>query len=158
DNTDTLLNIDGILASFHNDTLTGTGSGNYIEARDGDDTIYMPDVNGAYVDGGLGQDTLIFNDTGANVDATLGGFEVHGIETVDLTGTGENFLTLSAEDVVNIGESNSDFTSLYAENLVILGDDDHLTLAGDWQPAETDSNLARDGAGTFNIYNYSVSG
>ena len=73
---DTLLSIENLIGSDHNDVLTGDGSSNRIEAGAGDDTVQ----------GGGGNDTLLGgdgNDTlrgGAGDDLIDGG---NGIDTVD---------------------------------------------------------------------------
>ena len=159
--TDTLVNIEGILGSVNDDELTGTGAGNRIEARGGNDTIFMPDVNGAYIDGGLGQDILALNGANATIEGTAFDFDVFGIETIDLTGTGDNFLILSGENVADISdESNTAFNSDHEDNLVVEGDSgDELTLVGDWTLVGEDVALDDTGSpGNYDVWNYSEAG
>lgn len=65
---------------------------------------YFGNVNGkALINGGEGVDTLKF--TGANqiLDLTVYRDKVQSIEIFDITGTGNNTLTLALQDVLNNG-------------------------------------------------------
>jgi len=66
-NTDTLQNVESILASAFNDTLTGGTGNDDLEGGDGDDIIVGGDGNDTLT-GGLGDDTL---DGGAGTDTAV---------------------------------------------------------------------------------------
>ena len=77
----------------------------------------------ARIDGGTGTDTLAFDG-----DLDLGlirGDQIEGIEEIDITGSGDNLLTLDAGDVRAITDgvnTMADDAELHAENsLVITG-------------------------------------
>ncbi|MEK7344640.1 MAG: Ig-like domain-containing protein, partial [Pseudomonadota bacterium] len=86
-----------------NDTLDGGEGVDSVVAGDGDDVIVF-DANDVLMDGGAGNDRLIIK--GATVDlTTLTTGQVKNIETLDLTGNGNNTVQLSAANVVNMVDS-----------------------------------------------------
>ncbi len=82
------------------DLLRGGGGADMLRGGEGNDTIEVPDLAFARIDGGAGTDTLALAGTGLALDLTAPGEpRVTGIERIDLTGTGNNALTLSAASV-----------------------------------------------------------
>jgi hypothetical protein len=85
----------------------------------GDDVVELGDTQmgylartGAFIDGGSGIDTLKLTGTGQVLDlSTLAGVNskaaLQSVEVIDLTGTGNNTLKLSINDVLNLGAVNA---------------------------------------------------
>ncbi|HEY8355975.1 MAG TPA: calcium-binding protein, partial [Ramlibacter sp.] len=61
DGTDQLLNVEGVLGSWHNDLLTGTAADNYLMGRGGNDVI----------NGGTGHDMASYRDARGSVHVDL---------------------------------------------------------------------------------------
>jgi Ca2+-binding RTX toxin-like protein len=86
--TDTLLNIEDLFGSSHDDTLTGTDSSNIIWSFGGNDTInalggndlIMVAVGNHTIDGGAGTDTISYQDVPAGTNLTLDLKTMTGIE------------------------------------------------------------------------------
>ncbi|MHB1215670.1 MAG: beta strand repeat-containing protein, partial [Thiobacillus sp.] len=111
-----------------NDTLTGGGGADVLYGGSGDDSIVVnadnvaklalgvTDGNLARIDGGSGIDTLKLDGTGINLDLTAianqGGStpgsssRIESIERIDLTGSGNNTLTLGLNDVIDMAGMN----------------------------------------------------
>ncbi|MFV3412142.1 Ig-like domain-containing protein [Pseudomonas sp. NY15436] len=121
--------------------------------------------DGAHIHGSVGLDTLKL--TGANqvLDLTrlIGDHDqgkIASIEKFDITGTGDNTLKISLNDVLNLGETNL-FRADGKVQVMVDGDagdrvelsnlHDHGTAPGVWQSAGT----ASIGGETYNVYSYS---
>jgi hypothetical protein len=137
-----------------NDTLTATGA-SVLYGGSGDDTF---NINGtmitalqaalgaggntgqlARIDGGSGLDTLALSGAGLTLDLSQvanqaagnpdGGSRIDSIEKIDLTGSGNNTLNLSASDVRDMAGFNS-FQASGRRQLMVLGNaGDQLLLA-----------------------------
>jgi hypothetical protein len=116
-----------------NDTLTGNGGADVIYAGAGNDLIVLNSSNIAAllegyngadkqlsrVDGGTGFDTLKLDGTGIAFDLLQianqgadgsiegGGSRIESIEAIDLTGSGNNTLTLTLQDVLDMAGMNT---------------------------------------------------
>ena len=101
DGNDTLANIENVIGSDHDDTLTGDQNDNVIEGRKGDDTI----------DGGTGSDTASYANAESGVSVDLSAGTATG-------GDGNDTLT----DIENATGS--------AFNDTLIGDDQANTLKG----------------------------
>ncbi|TXI19203.1 MAG: hypothetical protein E6Q62_04790 [Nitrosomonas sp.] len=90
-----------------NDTITGGGGADVLNGESGDDVIRVPDLDFLSVDGGTGNDTLEL--AGSGIDMNLADFRiaVSDIETIDLTGNGDNALTLTAQDVLSLSDTTN---------------------------------------------------
>ncbi|TNC99977.1 MAG: FG-GAP repeat-containing protein [Rhodocyclaceae bacterium] len=180
-----LLNGSGIAETLvggaGNDTLVGNGGADVLYGGAGDDRF---EINGgnlaalganftsgnyARIDGGSGIDTLAIVGAGETVNlaaiANQGGVapsstsRIESVERIDLTGSGNNTLTLSARDVVDMAGMNAfnngnGWTGLggtvQRHQLVVDGDaGDIVNVAGLWTDAGTVSN----GAHTYTVYN-----
>jgi hypothetical protein len=74
----------------------------WLNAGDGDDTVWISDLGMARLDGGNGFDSLRLNGTGLTIDlTTLPSNSIVGFEQIDLTGMGDNRLIVSIDSVLN---------------------------------------------------------
>ena len=121
--TDTFTGIEDIFGSFFSDSLAGDASANILWGRDGNDTLIggggadtldgdfgndqlvVPDANFFRAFGGEGFDRLVIS--GANVAISQSDVfnKLYNIEQIDLTGTGNNSLTLTALDVLQVSDN-----------------------------------------------------
>ena len=95
------------------------------------------------IDGGLGQDHLDLTGAGLLIDSASI-VDITGIEFLDISGSGDNTLSLTGSDVVNIGEGNSAFTagSTTSESLVVdANSGDSVFLTGNWELATYSSRF-----------------
>ena len=125
----------------NNDTIDGGGGKDVIEAGNGDDTVTY-DINDWHIFGGQGNDTLVIT-TGNGDDGLpianligLGGSQVTGFETIDLTTAGRQSVRLDDKAVLGLSETG---------RLVVKGGaEDILSLYGGWvyQGVESDANGA----------------
>ena len=95
---DTLYGGDG------NDTVNGQGGSDTLVGGAGDDILIWDSLD-AVIDGGGGTDTL--DARGADVDFTTFTGTITGIEIIDLTKPGADTVTLSAQDVLDMSDSNT---------------------------------------------------
>jgi hypothetical protein len=175
---------DTLVGDANATTLIGNGGADVLYAGAGNDTIVVNASNvaalaGSFgaagntdqlarIDGGAGIDTLRLDGAGINLDLTairnvgiVGGINmsrIASIEKIDLTGSGNNSLTLGLADVVDMAGMNSfnsgnGWTGLGAvearHQVVVDGNaGDKLTLTGGgWLDA---------GTATFNGHTYEV--
>ncbi|MBF0612438.1 MAG: FG-GAP repeat protein, partial [Magnetococcales bacterium] len=119
---------DRLTGSSQSDILIGNGGADVLYSGAGDDEIQITDTTFFRIDGGSGTDTLYLYAAGMNLDLTsIADSRLHNVEVIDVTGTGNNTLTLSRLEVVNLMGAN--------RPLVVLGDQgDSLAFADSgWQ-------------------------
>ncbi|AYQ55820.1 hypothetical protein MS2017_0056 [Bathymodiolus thermophilus thioautotrophic gill symbiont] len=109
------------VAGLDNDVLTGNGGADVFNAGKGDDTIVINADNLAKlsskvlssdllarVDGGGNTDTLKLAGADLNLDLTqIDNGRIQDIEIIDLTGSGNNTLTLNLNDLLDISSSTN---------------------------------------------------
>jgi hypothetical protein len=116
------------------DLLIGNGGADVARGGQGDDTIYLTDLTFRLFDGGRGEDTLTFTGGGLNLDlSAVYDNRLVGLEHIDLTGSGDNHLTIgNVREVLNISDTSN--------RLVVHRDaDDTVDLGTGWteQSSET---------------------
>ncbi len=96
------------------DTIFGGGGADLIHGGDGNDMIWVPDLDFPIaVSGEAGEDTLAFTRGGANLHLNEFDGWIKDVEIFDLTGSGDNTLTLNAQNVLNLSTTDT---------LVVKGD------------------------------------
>ncbi|MFC7050901.1 calcium-binding protein [Emcibacter nanhaiensis] len=136
---DTLIDIEWVTGSAHDDTLVGDWERNVLRGGDGDDILYgmggwdslyggagenylyggdfddaiVWDQGGEFldhVDGGEGNDLFtIISPEGQVVDFDLTGKDIVNIERIYLS-TGEQILRLNRDDIINVTDANNSLT------------------------------------------------
>ena len=139
------------------DTLAGLGGADVLLAGAGHDMISVADTSFAKADGGSGADTLILSGAGMTL---LLDSRVEGIETFDITGSGNNAMSVTGAMLLT-GEYDPlfDFTGSDApRELVILGDaGDTVNLQGigsshAWQLVVSDVGLDGAAGGPYDYW------
>ena len=123
-----------------NDYLDGGAGEDELKGADGDDVLIF-DVNDSEIDGGLDLDTLIFE--AADMDINFDDFDdiVSNIEEIDITGAGDNTLTIDYNNIVNITDSD--------KTLTINGNaGDSVQLEGSW----TETGQFTSGGDSYTTY------
>ena len=97
-----------MIGAAGDDTLTGAGGLDVIRGGAGDDIIGVSDNGFQRIDGGHGDDTLRLDGAGIHLDFNaIAQNTVTGIERIDLTGSGNNTLSLTALDLFDMVEARS---------------------------------------------------
>jgi hypothetical protein len=112
-----------------NDTTRGNGGADSFQGGAGNDTMRVSTLDFFLADGGTGSDTLELNGAGLDLDLTaLADNRTRSIERIDLTGSGDNSLTLSVLDVLNLSEESNE--------LLVLGNaGDTVSQGASWTAA-----------------------
>ncbi|MFN3235370.1 MAG: beta strand repeat-containing protein, partial [Gammaproteobacteria bacterium] len=130
DGTDTLLNIENIVGSDHDDTLAGDSSDNVIDGGDGIDTVdYSSSLIAVDVDLEAGVATGDGTDTLLNIENIIGSDKADTLmgdgnnNTIDAGDGDDTILGSDGQDILDGGEGNNtiDF-SAYATILLIVLD------------------------------------
>jgi hypothetical protein len=88
--------------------LTGGGGADVFHGGAGNDTIVAGPAGFRLVDGGAGTDTLRLAGAGVTLDLTaLANIKTAGIEIINITGTGNNTLTLGLGDVLDLSDTSN---------------------------------------------------
>jgi hypothetical protein len=109
------------------DTIIGDGGQDLMFGGDGDDLFVLgTDTGFGHLDGGGGSDLVELGGSGISFDLTaVRGDQVNGIETVDITGSGDNVLVL--DERILFAATGDD------HRLIVRGDaGDTATAAGSW--------------------------
>lgn len=119
------------------DILTGNGGADSFQGGSGDDVMRVASLDFLVVDGGTGTDTLALDGGGLDLDLTaLADSRTRSIERIDVTGSGDNSLTLSVLDVLNLSD--------LSDELLVAGD------AGDTVDQGAGWTAAASGGGNGN--------
>ena len=95
---------DNLVGSNGNDVIDTMGGADSVSAGAGDDVVKISGLDFFRIDGGNGFDTLEINGLGLDLDLTiLESNKIENIESIDLTGKGDNNLTLTALELNNLG-------------------------------------------------------
>jgi hypothetical protein len=110
-----------------NDIMIGGGGSDVFHGDAGDDILGVSDLDFQFLDGGAGTDTLAL--IGSDINLNLADFQgkIRNIEAIDLTGSGNNTVTLTLQDLRN--PSNA------PQTLTVKGNaGDHLAgLSNTWE-------------------------
>ncbi|WP_293007001.1 hypothetical protein [Nitrosomonas sp.] len=90
-----------------NDRMIGRGGADSFDGGVGNDYIRISDASFQLVDGGSGTDILGLAGSGFNLDLSTVQGKIHGIETISLYGLGDNTLTLTAAEVLNLSDETN---------------------------------------------------
>ncbi|SFD95694.1 integrin alpha [Nitrosomonas sp. Nm166] len=90
-----------------NDRMIGRGGADVFLGEAGNDYIRISDLSFESVNGGIGNDALALGGSGLNLNLTVMAGKISGIETIRLFGTGDNTLTLTAADVLNLSDTSN---------------------------------------------------
>jgi hypothetical protein len=125
-----------------NDTMIGNGGADAFQGGAGNDVMRVATLDFLVADGGTGADTLALDGAGLHLDLTaLADSRTRSIERIDINGTGNNTLTLSILDVLNISDSSNE--------LLVLGEvGDVVNQGTGWMAASTGGT---NGNGTSTI-------
>ena len=120
-----------------NDILNGLGGADSFNAGSGNDTIQVANLRFRAIDGGSGNDTLAL--AGRNLSLDLGAKHglIHDIETINLTGTGNNTLVLSAIEVLNLSSTTNTLRILGNAGDEVLG----ISSKGGWVQGADQGNF-----------------
>jgi len=130
------------IGGLGNDALKGGGGADAFHGGAGDDTIQVATLDFLLADGGNGTDTLALDGSGLHLDLTaLGDSRIRSIERIDVSGAGDNTLTLSVRDVLNLSDDSN--------QLLVLGDaGDTVNRGAGWTTAASGGS---NGNGTSTI-------
>ncbi|MCY2973827.1 MAG: hypothetical protein NTW52_04075 [Planctomycetota bacterium] len=105
------------------DVLVGNGGADVLFGGRGNDTLAVSDLSFQRIVGGNGVDTLRLDGTGISLDLTgIRDNRILGIETIDISGSGSNILTVNQQEVLNIsGESNTLIVRRNADDVINMG-------------------------------------
>ncbi|SEF90131.1 integrin alpha [Nitrosomonas ureae] len=90
-----------------NDRMIGRGGADWFDGGAGNDYIRILGDDFERVDGGSGTDILGLAGSGYNLDLSGVIDRIHGIETIALYGVGDNSLTLTAQDVIDLSDTTN---------------------------------------------------
>jgi YDG domain/FG-GAP repeat/RTX calcium-binding nonapeptide repeat (4 copies) len=100
-----------MVAGGGNDSVAGNGGLDVIIGGQGDDIITVTSTIFRRIDGGTGSDTLRFDGAGMALDLTdltlLSNAKIFDIETIDMTGSGDNSVTLNVNAVRNLSSTTN---------------------------------------------------
>jgi len=95
-----------------NDVLVGNGGADAFHGGGGNDVIQVSDLSFREVDGGASNDKLALTGKNLNLNLASEHGKITGIEVIGLTGSGNNTLTLTAHDVLNLSDTQNSLTVL----------------------------------------------
>ncbi len=94
-----------------NDLIIGNGGADVLIGGNGNDILAISDLNFRRIDGGRGNDTLRLDGSGLALNlTTLRNNRIQGIQTIDITGSGNNTLIFNYLDALALTDEQSVFT------------------------------------------------
>jgi Ca2+-binding RTX toxin-like protein len=128
----------------NDDILSGTGGADAYSGGAGNDTLFLDTITagGGSIDGGAGDDILNLGGTGLTLDLT-NGINVSNVETINLTGAGNNTLALNANDVIDMNEEGN--------SLIVRGNAGDSLAFNDLGWSDTNEDITL-GSTSFSIY------
>jgi hypothetical protein len=143
------------------DTMIGGGGEDSFQGGAGDDTMQISTLDFRLVDGGhdtlVGSDsfqggagdTLALEGSGLVLDLTaLADSKTRSIERIDITGTGNNTLTLKITDVLNLSDESNE--------LLVLGDAGDVVNQGPGWTAATTGGTQGNGTSIIDGETYQI--
>lgn len=133
---------EGLVGGRGNDTLIGAAGADVLRAGAGNDVLAVSDLTFRKIIGGRGTDTLRLDGGGLALDlTTLADNRIQGIEAIDLTGAGNNSLTLDVREVLRLSDDSN--------TLIVFRDaGDTVSIGSGWNPQPTE----RSGGKSFAVY------
>ena len=145
-----------LLGGLGNDEISGNGGFDVLHGGEGDDAIRINESNidalaadggrlRASVNGGTGEDTLYLDGNDLTLDfANIASGRVDGIEHIDITGDGDNTLSIDVNSLLDLSETSN--------QLVVFGDaGDTVNATGGFTDSETEQMI--DGV-TFDVFTF----
>jgi hypothetical protein len=131
------------------DTLIGNGGGDSFQGGADNDTLRVSTLDFFVADGGTGSDTLELDGAGLHLNLrALSDSRTRSIEHIDIGGSGNNTLTLSVCEVLNLSDESNE--------LLVLGDaGDVVNRGAGWTTAATGGTNG-DGTSTINGQTYQI--
>jgi Ca2+-binding RTX toxin-like protein len=131
------------VAGNGNDAMTGGGGADVFYGGEGDDRITVSDLAFRMADGGSGTDTLALSGSGMTLNLATERGHLSGIEKIDLAGSGNNTLNLTALDLLGLSDTGN--------RLIVQGDAGDQVNAVLGAGFVTGSDQVVDGA-TYHTY------
>lgn len=98
---------ESFVAGDGNDLMIGGGGADVFYGGAGNDIIKVSGFDFQIVDGGAGNDTLAVSGSNLNLNLVNVRGKIDGIETIDLTGSGNNTLTANLLDLLNLSDTSN---------------------------------------------------
>jgi hypothetical protein len=132
-----------------NDTMIGNGGADAFQGGAGDDIMHVSTLDFLLADGGTGTDTLALDGAGLHLDLTaLADNRTRSVERIDIGGTGNNTLTLSILDVLNISDASNE--------LLVLGEIGDVVNQGTGWMAASAGGTNGNGTSTIDGETYQI--
>jgi hypothetical protein len=118
---------DVLLGGAGDDYLDGGADSDVLQGGSGNDQLVFDSAD-AVIDGGTDFDALIFDAADEDIDFSDFDDIVTNIELIDITGSGDNAITIDYGDVKNVTDADNELT-------IVGNTGDTVKLEGDWEVA-----------------------